>query len=177
MEAGDDEIKMQAFFKNLEKNIENHAKTQIAKNVCSFLWLSEFEIVKIYEKSKKCIFFKLKSLNSKNNGKDDGLVVEEKVGFKAGKTWFLFAEEAIYLFFLKKIAVFVLKDEKCDQIEFLQEEKSDFSSNIREINDFSCLYYELYSKNALKSKYNRMHISIMYNFFRRKGNFLKRLSI
>ena len=48
MEPDEDEIKMQTFFKNLENNIENHAKTQIAKNLCSFLWLSEFEIVKIY---------------------------------------------------------------------------------------------------------------------------------
>ena len=57
MEASEDEIKMQAFFKNLENNIENHAKSQIAKNLCSFLWLSEFEIVKIYGKSKKYIYF------------------------------------------------------------------------------------------------------------------------
>lgn len=53
MEPNEDELKMEAFFKNLENNIENHAETQVAKNLCSFLWLSEFEIVTINEIPKK----------------------------------------------------------------------------------------------------------------------------
>jgi len=42
----EDEKNMDDFFKNLEKNIENHSKTMNSKNICSFLWLPETQLVK-----------------------------------------------------------------------------------------------------------------------------------
>jgi len=59
-------------------------------------------------------------------------------------------------------------------MEILKDEKPDIKFEIKEIKDFSSIYYELYSKNASLLNYNRLHVSIMYNFFRRKGQFLKR---
>ena len=110
-----------------------------------------------------------------NNGKDDGLMSEEKVGFKAIGSWFLFPEEAISLFYLKKIIVYCLKNKNIDEIELLRNDEKSLEDKIIMISSVLELFNEIY--DGKPSIYNKLHISMMYNFFKRKGNFIKRFKI
>lgn len=96
---------------------------------------------------------------------------EEKVGFKALKTWFLFLEEAIFLYYLKKIIIVSYQGENIDEIKLLNEDIPLNQENLSEIENITKLYQILF-ENPLY--YEKIHISVMYNFLRRKGLFLKR---
>lgn len=111
-----------------------------------------------------------------NLGKEDGLMAEEKVGFKGIGRWFIFPEEAIYLNFLKKISIYVLNDKKIDETEILIDKLEPKETQIDLIQNNLMLYSVFYKIDMLKI-YNSLAVSIMYNFFRRKGNFLKRFKI
>ena len=100
-------------------------------------------------------------------------MAEEKVGFKAIGNWFLFPEEAIYLFFLKKISIYMIFDKKIDEKEILIG-KFDPKENQLELIENNLMLYSVFYKNESFTIYNKLSVSIMYNFFRRKGNFLKR---
>lgn len=96
---------------------------------------------------------------------------EEKVGFKALNTWFLLLEEAIFLYNIKKIIVMSFQDPIPDDIKIINDEISLAHEKFIEIESLSKLYLNFF-ENPLY--YERLHISVMYNFFRRKGFFLKR---
>lgn len=96
---------------------------------------------------------------------------EEKVGFKAANSWFLFVEEAILLYDTKRILVFIPNKCPIEEIKIITEEIILQKDELKEIQKVSELYFCFFEDTSL---YNKLHISIMYNFFRRKGCFLKR---